>query len=87
MQLSDFTPNTQFLSGSLFSFRVLELLRCEHFGEDGLRDTAGIYFRDDIFPLTVGKPVCCQTLHSVIRTGLWRKLWTLVSLQEHFLKL
>lgn len=69
MQLSDFTPNTQFLSGSLFSFRFLELLRREHFGEDGLRDTAGIYFRDDIFPLTVGKPVCCQTLHSVIRTG------------------
>lgn len=42
---------------------------CEYFGDDGLCDTAGIYFRDNIFPLTVGKPVCCQTLHSLIRTG------------------
>lgn len=65
---------TQFLSGSLFSSRVLELLRCEHFGENGLCDTAGIYFRCGIFPLTAGKPVCCQTLQSMIRSELWRKL-------------
>lgn len=37
------------LGGSLFSSRVWELLLGEHFGEDGLRDTAAIYFRDDIF--------------------------------------
>jgi len=57
-------PNTQFLSGSLFSTRVLELHRCEHFGEDGLRDTTGLYFRGSIFPLAVGKPVLCQTVWS-----------------------
>lgn len=52
MQLSDFTPKAAHLSGSLFSFCDWELLLGEHFGEDGLRDTAGVYFRDDIFPLS-----------------------------------
>lgn len=67
MLLSDFTPNKYFLSGILLSvFRILDLLRCEHFGEDGPGDIAGIYFRGDVFPLTVGMPVGCQTLHSVI---------------------
>lgn len=35
-----------------------------------------------------GKSVRCQTLHSVISKGIWRKkLWCLLSLQEPFLKL
>lgn len=71
-------PNAAHRGGSLFSFRDRELLLGEHFwGEDGLRDTAGIYFRDDIFPLSLslsqwGESVCCQTLHSEINKGIWR---------------
>ena len=70
--LSDFTPSTQLLSGSLFSARVLELHRCEHFGEDGFCDTAGIYFRGSIFPPSAGEASWLSDPRlAVIRSGLW----------------
>lgn len=69
MQLSDFDPNTRFLCGSLFFPSTSQ--NCSvviTLGKMGFRDTAAIYFKNNIFPppLAAGKSVCRQSLHSVI---------------------